>query len=128
MTLDDLEKTLAAMTAGPWRASTDQSDDVVIWAGRGKPGAWVGNVGDWSKRDGTEETAQIMDGVDADDAAGIATLRNIAAELIAVARAANDMLTCHERDDYPNAVLGLGRARAALDAALAPLAPPKAGD
>jgi len=73
--LDRLEALVAAMTPGPWEARVDE-EGMAALAGRG---GWV------LEGDAVPE---------ADDADGIATLRNIAAELIAVARAVVRWRSC----------------------------------
>jgi len=111
MTLDDLEKTLAAMTPGPWRTGT--SDD--HWRREVRSG------------DGSVAFCSHVQQEAHADAAGIATLRNIAAELIAVARAAKDVSVLHGRACVRE-LCPVCEASRSLDAALSRLAPPKAGD
>ena len=128
MTLEELEKTLAAMTPGPWALRMERG---------------ACNLVNPRPRPDGREFARVLVGSDLmpTDSRGIATLRNIAADLIAVARAAEReaVCTCADRGwaayprrhapDCPAHLCGETRdALDALDAALARLAPPEPED
>ena len=129
MTLEELEKTLAAMIPGPWVAAAGSLGRGQVLAEHPAHGMVIVASVESEPRRGI------------DNAAGIATLRNIAAELIAVAQAAEReaVCTCADRGwaayprrhapDCPAHLCGETRdALDALDAALARLAPPEPED
>ena len=82
MTDDEIEAIrarLASSTPGPWKASTDDAGDVVVW---GPDEDWLANVGNWARQ---------HPGIDADAAARQFVETRDAADATLIAHAPTDL-------------------------------------